>query len=179
MCGRYNFSADSGELWDIIKQIKAEVKTGEIYPTNPAAVLGADLRPEAMLWGFPDFRGSGVIINARAETAQEKRTFADSVINRRCVIPSSGFYEWDKEKQKYLFTLPGEETLYMGGLWREYNGEMRFVILTTAPNNSILDIHNRMPLVLPKTIINDWVSDTDKALNILHDTPPLLERMQV
>jgi putative SOS response-associated peptidase YedK len=119
MCGRYIIEPDDAEIRSVINEAvkhlgeTESVKTGEIFPTNNAPVLALgenSMRPYIMKWGFPNFRGKGVIINARAETALENRTFRESVLSRRCIIPASGFYEWKssetKHKDKYLFTLP-------------------------------------------------------------------------
>ena len=54
-----------------------------------------------MGWGFPRFDGRGLLINARAETAAERRTFRECVLHRRCVIPAKGFWEWNKFKEKF------------------------------------------------------------------------------
>lgn len=105
--------------------------------------------------------------------------FRRSLEGRRCVVPSSGFFEWDREKQKYLFHLPGEDALYMAGIWNEFAGERRFCIVTTAANGSISDIHSRMPVVLPKARVQDWIWDRGAAEAILHTTPPLLSRQSV
>ncbi len=154
----------------------------EIYPTNKAPVLVAareQMVPALLGWGFPGFQGSKTIINARAETAAERPMFRRSLEGRRCVVPSSGFFEWDREKQKYLFHLPGEDALYMAGIWNEFAGERRFCIVTTAANGSISDIHSRMPVVLPKARVQDWIWDRGAAEAILHTTPPLLSRQSV
>ena len=183
MCGRYNFDNENEDMFAITKALQGmEYKTGEICPTNPAPVLaasGGSVAAGVMIWGFLNFRSkSGVLINARAETAQEKKTFQNAVMTRRCVIPSTGFFEWkqDETKQKYLFTMPQSGALYMAGLYGEYDGVKKYVILTTTPNASVADIHNRMPLVLEKSQINDWIFDNDHALTLLHGTPPMLER---
>lgn len=159
---------------------KGSIENGEIYPTNTAPILmGLSLSPEPAAWGFPGFKGSGAVINARAETAAEKRMFAESLVARRCVIPSTGFYEWKKEgreKRKYLFRIPEKKLLYMAGLYKEFQGERRYVILTTEPNSSIADVHNRMPVVLPEDMLATWVMDGDMAEQILKGVPPLLSR---
>lgn len=93
--------------------------------------------------------------------------------DRRCTIPSTGFYEW-KDKQKYHFTLPGSSVLYMAGIYNEFAGEPRFVILTTAANESVEEIHDRMPLVLEKNMLNDWISNNETAMHLIHDAPPQL-----
>lgn len=108
-------------------------------------------------WGFPKWTSKGVIINARSETAAEKSMFRKSLLQRRCVVPATGFYEWNHKKQKYKFNLPNHELLYLAGIWNEYEGEKHFVILTTAANEAMKDIHNRMPVILKKNIINQWV----------------------
>ena len=108
MCGRYClFPDENEEIRRILEEIDAQygpeaVKTGEIFPTNPAPVLlpqGDGLQPCPMVWGFPKFGGKGVIINSRGETAAEKRMFRSSLLQRRCAIPTTGFYEWDQEKK--------------------------------------------------------------------------------
>ncbi len=99
------------------KYAHTDVKSGEIFPTNTAPVLieqNSTVTPVPVQMGFSNFRNKGVIINARAETAEEKKTFKDSLLNRKCVIPSTGFYEWDKSKQKYLFNLPESRMLLYG-----------------------------------------------------------------
>ena len=70
------------------------------------------------------------------------------VLARRCVVPTTGFYEWDAARHKYLFQLPGSALLYLAGLYDYVDSQGRYVILTTAPNASMAPIHDRMPLVL-------------------------------
>lgn len=191
MCGRYNFSAEeSREVRKIIEEVQrkygaSSIKTGEIYPTNQVAMLIGEeglLKPQPVIWGFPNFRSkSGVIINARSETAEEKRTFKESLKTRRCIIPTTGFFEWtqDKEKIKYLFNRPGGGALYLGGLYNDYGDERRMVILTAAANKSVEDIHHRMPVILTESELTGWVKDPNRAMEILHRDGPLLERMAV
>jgi len=191
MCGRYNFVVEqSDELREILEELNAKIhgkkiKTGEIFPTDLAPILidkkektsfADSVAPAPAVWGFPKFNAKGVIINARAESVGEKKVFRDCLISRRCIIPSSGFYEWDKSKRKYLFRLEGTKVLYMAGLFTFYNEEMRYVILTTEANDSIKDVHDRMPLVIPKNEIEPWLMDMEAANEILHRTPPRLVR---
>ena len=124
-----------------------------------------------MFWGFPKWKGSGVIINARAETAADKPMFRSSLAARRCIVPSTGFYEWKhsgdkKQKDKYLINLPDTPMLYMAGIYNYYHesdGQQlpRFVILTTAANNSIAPLHDRMPVILSSAEKKDWLSGAD------------------
>lgn len=184
MCGRYSlFTGDElAEIQQIIRQVDGQIKTGEIFPTNQAPILvaqGDSLAAQAVGWGFPRFGSSGVIINARSETAGEKRTFKNCLTARRCVVPSTGFYEWDGQKQKFQFREPGRGVLYMAGLYNDFDGERRFVILTTAANASMADIHDRMPVILQRGELLDWVGSLGKAMGILGRTPQALERAAV
>lgn len=192
MCGRYEMfiKPENREMMRIVEDIESKygtknnMKTGEIFPTNIVPILSCDssnITPELSIWGFPKFHSKGVIINSRAETAIEKPTFRKSLLERRCVIPSTGFYEWkqDASKQRYRFNLPESENLYMAGIWNEFKEERRFVILTTAANNSMVDIHNRMPVVLQKEKIENWIIDTDYAMILLNKKQPILDRIEV
>lgn len=187
MCGRYNFTVEeSEEMQEIIENLNAKaksvfqgktLKTGEIYPTNLAPILLEEynkVSSAACSWGFSRFDNKGVIINARSETAFEKKTFRNSLLNYRCIIPSTGFYEWDSGKQKFIFKIEGRKALYMAGLYAYYGSEMRFVILTTDANASMKDVHTRMPLVIPKEEISTWILDYSATNDFLQRVPPKL-----
>lgn len=188
MCGRYSLApGESTEISEIIRQVQNRVQTGEIYPTAPVPVLmeaGEELAPEVMTWGFPGFQvKSKPIINARSETVLDKSMFRKSFLERRCVFPTTGFYEWADEgggkKRKYRFNLPGEDrTLYLAGFWNDYAGERRCVILTTAANRSMAAIHDRMPLILARDQMEAWVHDADMAAGLLHTVPPDLVHVE-
>lgn len=186
MCGRYSLAPEeSGEIMEIVRQAQDRIKTGEIFPTNAVPVMieaGEEILPEVMEWGYPRFQGkSGQIINARSETAAERPMFRKSLYERRCVFPTTGFFEWglmpDGKKQKYRFNLPGSRALYLAGLWNEFAGERKCVILTTAANASMEGIHDRMPVVLTRTELEAWIRDTNTALDIIREVPPPLEHL--
>lgn len=185
MCGRYVLfsGAEAQDICDIIEGVQrktnGELKIGEIFPTDKAPVLFQEngvLVPEAMKWGFPGFPGKGVIINARSETAQAKPMFRRSLQISRCLIPSCGFFEWTHtgQKVKYQFNLPECGSLYMAGLISEYSGEQRFVILTAPANQSMMDIHSRMPVVLTQGEMQPWMESYQGALNVLQTKRPEL-----
>ena len=182
MGGRYGLYDDGNEeLREIFDRTEGEFKTGEVFPTEKAPVLieqSGGITPEAVAWGFPEFRGKGVIINARAETVPEKPMFRRSLATMRCVIPSSGFFEWTHSgpKTKYRFNLPGAGVLYMAGLYQDFGGERRFVIITTVANDSMVEVHNRMPVVLQGTERDAWLSSGEGAIEILRATRPALIR---
>lgn len=88
-------------------------------------------------------------INARAENAAEKVTFAPLLRAGRCLIAARAYYEWDQGKQQYRFFVP-EKPLYMAGLYRmEAADEAHFVVLTRAAQGAAVTIHDRMPVILP------------------------------
>lgn len=185
MCGRYILFSDAEmqDIRDIIDEVQrktnGDIKTGEIFPTDKAPVLIQEngmLVPEAVKWGFPGFQGKGVIINARSETAPEKPMFRRSLQTMRCIVPSCGFYEWTHsgKKVKYQFNLPNNGALYMAGLIGEFVGERRFAILTTDANSSMIEVHNRMPVVLTDPEIDQWIGSYQGALDVLQAARPEL-----
>lgn len=142
--------ASGGRLAD---SIATEAKYGK------TGMLGAS----AMNWGFANPYRKGLVINARAETAREKNLFADSIAKRRCVIPASGFYEWDRYRARYRFTLPGNELIFFAGFFRKEQGDDRYTVLTTDANDSMIMVHDRMPVMIGRDEIRSWIFD-DTAL---------------
>jgi len=189
MCGRYTLFTDRElkEIDDIIQQVgndanRARMKTGEICPTDMVPVLTAAKDravPHIFTWGFPSFQGKRVIINARSETIHEKPMFRASVEKRRCVVPSTGFYEWDPCKKKFLYNMPDSPALYMAGIYSQFEGENRFVILTTDSNPSIIDVHERMPVVLTRIQVDEWLFEGNSVDEILCGEHPALIKKAV
>lgn len=185
MCGR--FYVDEGTAKEIERVIRnvdmrlQAMRTGDIYPSQAAGILTGkteNIRFEEMYWGFPQYQKNGLLINARAETALERKTFRDSVLHRRCIIPAGHFYEWDYDKNKVTFYREDRPVLYMAGFYNRFQDEERFIILTTQANDSVSPVHDRMPLVLEENELEDWVYD-DKFMEIaLRKTPALLGREQ-
>ena len=136
---------------------------------------GSGVRMEPLLWGFPGFDKGRLLINARAESVKDRPTFADSFAGRRCALPAAGFYEWDKKKEKVIFTLPDRPILYLAGIYRPYGAENRFVVLTREANASMEPVHDRMPLILSGEEVLPWVSDAAKASDILTKELPMLK----
>lgn len=169
----------------------ALIKSGEIFPSNIVPVLsqqGKDTEAHLFSWGFPSWQGKGLIINARSETVTEKPMFRQAFLNRRCIIPSTGFYEWkhidgQKKKDKYLFRLPGRMVLYMAGIYALLEKDNikfpGFVILTTAANSSVKTIHDRMPVILQPEEKEAWLTDNSYARHLIEREGPLLEAAMV
>ena len=161
----------------------------EVFPSEEAAVLavGEQGGTDAFLfrWGFPSEIGGKkrLLINARAESAAEKPLFAPHLQCRRCVIPTAGFFEWEHHggradpTRKYRFNLPQTGILYLAGLYRPsdaINGEWEFVILTRETGDSMAPIHDRMPVVLRREHVGEYLADFRSAQMLLYETPPVL-----
>ena len=185
MCGRYLaiMEGEIVEYREIINEINERYKDApeldavaktEVFPTNISPVLVPEpgrAAPLLMKWGFPKWDGKGVIINARSETALDKKMFRVPLMKRRCVIPSAGFYEWRQEtgkKQKYLFRLPDTKVLYMAGLFDTFGADNAYVVITTQANETMAPYHDRMPLILPPESIDSWLYDLPFALDSLN-----------
>lgn len=145
-----------------------------LSPMQPLPVYGMDAagRPQLslMTWGLvpawsKDAAIGAKLNNARAETVAEKPAFRESWRRRRCLIPMNGFYEWQRErghKQPYYFSLRGQELFALAGIhdqWRGPDGETRstFAVLTTAPNTLMLQVHDRMPVIVPPSVYEAWL----------------------
>ena len=181
MCGRYYVDDTTAKEIEKLAQdpkgITAQIKTGDVMPSQTAVVLreaGKGLKAKSMFWGFPRPEEKGLLINARAETALERHTFRESMRSRRCIIPAKGFYEWNREKEKYAYERKDFPFLFMAGCYNRYQKGDCFVILTTAANSSVSMVHDRMPLILEPDELGAWVSDPDAAEWMLQKSMPLL-----
>ena len=128
--------------------------------------------------GFRQFTGSGLIINVRAESVIDKPMFRDSILQRRCVIPASWFYEWNRQKEKITFKREDSSILFMAGFYQKYEEGNRFVILTTASNESMRPVHDRMPVILEEHELKDWIYDFEFMREALRRVPRKLCREQ-
>ena len=187
MCGRYSLSpGESREIMDILRQVQGDFKTGEIFPADPVPVLmeaGEELAPEVMVWGYPGVGGKGRPYPKHpSATTRERAQLRHDRLGRRGGITPTGFYEWGPaggQKRKYRFQLPGRDrALYLAGLWNDCGGQRRCVILTTAANPSMAGIHDRMPLVLEREQLAEWVHSPQAAGELLRRTPPALEHVE-
>ena len=187
MCGRYFFSGMTTDekLTAIVNMMERHhpggYKTGEIFPgdTAPAVVtVNGQLRAVPAVFGFPGFRRSRLLINARSETAAQKPAFADSLRERRVILPAAGFFEWSRDgrKTKYYFRKPEETALYLCGIYRVIDGLARFVILTRPANESMLETHDRMPVIADESGVRPYLTDFDAATAIIAAAAPALTR---
>ena len=152
------------------------LREGDVHPGDKATVIikgSSGLFAGDMRFGMngskntADTKAPALLINARAESVREKKSFAESVAERRCVIPAKKFYEWDRDKNKAEFSSVKEKSVYLAGIYRDSD----FVILTTAANGSMKPVHDRMPLTLRRDQIEPWLTDAEKTDEILSQTP--------
>ncbi len=183
MCGRYYVDDETArEIERLVLQMEQKLKHEggmDIHPTDVAPVLSAEglsLSCQMQRWGFQGFHGKQVIFNARCESVLEKPTFRESVTHRRVVIPATWFYEWNRVKEKNIFYRKEEPVLFMAGCYHRFEDGNHFVILTTAANAAMQPVHDRMPLILEREEISEWILNGSKTETFLHKRPCLLER---
>lgn len=192
MCGRYSLTVPEDamrQLFDLPAAAWMQPRFN-IAPSQVAPVLrlgdgladglddddreGAGMVLDGMTWGLiPSWskepangaKHHGGQINARSETAAEKPTFRAAYRRRRCLIPSDGFYEWQKiegGKQPYWISRPDGAPFVFAGLWDNWGDShgtevVSFTILTTIASDDIKAIHHRMPVILEKAEFASWL----------------------
>lgn len=181
MCARYYIGDDMEDR--IREKLGIDVpegvfRAGDVHPAEPAPVLtqgGDSFAISTAVWGFlTPWNPGKIIINARSETAEEKRMFAPAIRNGRCALPADAFYEWDKEKQKASFRRKDGELLFLGGCLSPSGDGNRFVILTESAGNRLFGVHDRMPLILTAENLGKWLDRSDAWREIFSDARPLL-----
>lgn len=181
MCGRYSFAVEDALIQE---RFGIRVRTA-IYkaryncsPTQNLAVIANDA-PDTLKyfrWGLiPSWAKEPSIgnklINARAETLLEKPSFKNSFRNRRCLVPATGFFEWQRDGMDTPWRVAAPWHIRMkkgdpfcfAGLWDKWvsqDGEIiqSFTIITTSPNKLIENIHDRMPVILHRDDEQRWIS---------------------
>lgn len=167
------------EIMQVIEEInrkKLKKHTGkDVVPTDYAPVI-TQQGITAMQWGFtlPDRKVP--IINARSETAADKPLFSSSVQYRRCLLPASGYYEWDQQRNKY--TIGHGKPFYMAGIFRPEDDHItRFCIMTQTPAPALTHIHDRMPVILQRDAAKAWLNGSlPPQLACQHVPPEIIGR---
>lgn len=157
-----------------------------IAPTQPVAAVrltphSAQRELTHFHWGLipswaKDASMSARMINARSETVSDKPAFRVAFKRRRCLIPASGFYEWQKQgsgKQPIFIQAQDGGLLALAGLWETWpmpdGGEIdSCTILTTEPNELMAPIHNRMPVIIEPADYDLWLDPGDRPEDGLH-----------
>ena len=180
MCGRYTLIADLGDLAQRFEFDGTDFSYDPGYNIAPTesvlTVRNIDGREAAFArWGLIPFwakdpKIGARMINARAETVAEKPPFRNALKKRRCLVLADGYYEWQKTpvgKRPYRIILKSGEPFAMAGLWETWRDPQGNVvpsctIITTAANDYLAPIHNRMPVILPRESEGLWL-DIDIA----------------
>ncbi len=179
MCGRYRLSRRKELLAEYFEADLRDFDSWEprynIAPTQSIPVVRQTLqhtRPQLSLmrWGLiPSWAKDPSIgaqtINARSETAASKPSFREALRKQRCLVPADGFYEWQggrDGKQPFCFEVGDGEVFAFAGLWDRWRGPdgkaiESCTILTTTPNELLADVHDRMPVILPRDRYRAWL----------------------
>lgn len=206
MCGRFTLNAKPGEIERefaaaAVGAAKQAEETTQRFNIAPSQIITAVRQFESerivsgLKWGLvPSWAKEESIgsrmINARAESITEKPSFRNAFRSRRCLIPSSGFYEWkrlgDKAgKQPFYFYLTNKPVFGFAGLWEtwktvEGNELETCTIITTEANAVLAPVHDRMPVIIKPENYEEWLDpkemDTDYLQKFLAPYPP--EEMQ-
>jgi putative SOS response-associated peptidase YedK len=190
MCGRFVLFSSPEELREAfgVQQVRYQVEPSyNVAPTQAVAVVvqreGVNTL-EKMRWGLiPAWAKDPAIgsrmINARAETVGEKPSFKRPLKDRRCLVVANGFYEWQKTGQAKIpmfIRLKSGQPFGFAGLydvWTSPEGEAvaSCTIITTSANDLMQPIHDRMPVILPKSQQSTWLNP---AIQTAADVLPLL-----
>ena len=176
MCGRFQMTPEAWSAASRLASIPSfiEIPLGFIYPGTPSLVLTAaenhpdSLTGELAKFGWKWKADRPLQINARSETAWTSPLFGPHMRHDRAVIPASCFFEWTPAKEMISCRELRSPVLYMAGFVTDGS----FVILTTKANDSIRDIHHRMPLVLREDQVTPWIRDEAAARRMTDLTPP-------
>ena len=183
MCSKYYIDSDIEDelekvVSDVDQQSCQKCCAGDICPTDMAPIIektDQGLKLSTCKWGYLLSKGKNLVINARVETVMDKPAFQNGILYHRILVPASRFYEWNHLKEKNSFTKPDAATLYIAGFCDWFENERRFVILTTVANDSMVKVHDRMPLILEKEQMEDWFNN-EKMKTILRQVPARLKR---
>lgn len=176
MCGRFALTATPAEVEQLfdIAGLEPFPERYNIAPTQPICIVrrsAAGGREGTLVrWGLvphwvKDPASFTLLINARSETASEKPAFRAGMRHRRCLIPASGFYEWqrsEKHKQPFWIAPSAKNLVAFAGVWETWMGKDGSEIdtaafLTTTANASLSAIHHRMPVVIEPDAFARWL----------------------
>ena len=169
MCGRFTLFKPAGRLSAACGVELDDIEPRyNIAPTQQVLAIAVfDDKRQAFLprWGLvpswsKDDKGAARLINARAETIAEKPSFRSAFRKRRCLVPADGFYEWKAEpggKQPFHFRRRDRLPFAFAGLWEKGPAGDGAAILTTAANELLAPVHDRMPVILSPDDYVRWL----------------------
>ena len=173
MCGRYTATWESEAFREHFDVQPPLFESYNLAPTQHAPIIRLFNGGKEVLearWGLVprwvdkpfDFKAN--LFNARAETLLEKASFKRPFKSQRCLVPASGFYEWQKmgsEKQPYYIRAKESAPIAFAGLydcWSKDDMELSsYTVITTAPNKLMQGLHDRMPVILKREDYGRWL----------------------
>lgn len=189
MCARYTLTKKPKVIRNAYElESPEEFKPNyNVAPTHAMPVITADEPGKIQLMHFglvphwaKDLKVGYSMLNARQETLLEKPSFKPLLVkNKRCLILADGFYEWKtvgKEKLPFRFTLKDRDTFSFAGLWSQWlnpaDGKpyRSFSIVTTVPNHTVSELHDRMPVILSEESEKYWLSEDIKPEELIGQT---------
>ena len=160
MCGRYEFNLSSSKKGKQIKEraekLKLTYKEGEIFPDDDVLCMipvESKIDLKVMKWGI---RNKSFQINARVESLNDRITYAQ-MKSRRCAVICNGFYEWDKDKNRYYFHTD-EEFIYLACIFNDKN---ELLILTQAADDEFSKVHSRCPIIMDQKEMLKYIHNED------------------
>ncbi|AWT60819.1 MAG: Putative SOS response-associated peptidase YedK [Candidatus Moanabacter tarae] len=187
MCGRYALTIQPAELSQrfLLRETSEEFTTTlkprfNICPGQTVTAVRTSCKDRLregvnLSWGLvppwaTTFKVGYKMINARKESVADKPAFRAAFNHRRCIIPATGFYEWQNQgsgklKQPFFFSLKGNEPMALAGLWERWQDSAGInretcAILTTSANKIMQDVHHRMPVILEEKSFDLWLDPT-------------------
>ena len=192
MCGRMAITLPHEAMTQMFDAVPDNdlppVPNYNVCPTVPIHTVTSSagtrrLRP--MRWGFiPHWykkpNGGPLLINARSETIAEKPAFRDACRNRRCLIPTTGFYEWRRVEgetpEPWWVTRSDGAPMVFAGIWQNWEmGDDRLTtcaIVTTDANAAMAPIHHRLPLILTPDQWPLWLGEAGKGASQIMKSAP-------
>jgi putative SOS response-associated peptidase YedK len=177
MCGRYGFSVKNlSEVYsrfDVVNTLDDYTPRYNIAPgqMNPVITRNSPKKIQRMFWGLIPFWAKDRTmafhtINARAEEISLKPSFRKSFESHRCLVPATGFYEWDKSTKPhnpYYFRIKGDKIFSFAGLFDIWTDPLdkkehySYTVITTSANSIVKPVHPRMPVILAKENEETWL----------------------
>ena len=177
MCGRYVITKPVSKTLDLVKtNIKVEdTDNFNAHPSQKLPVIKSYTNGKALEnleWGLipswaKDKKDFKPLINARVETLVEKISFKKLIQTSRCLVVADGYYEWkrvEKEKVPYFFQREDNDLKFFAGIFQDN----KFCIITREASNEIKEIHNREPLIINKSQINNYLNIKKNGMEILN-----------
>ncbi len=185
MCGRYLLTAPADQLMETFAllrlpryQTSYNIPPGQKILTVVKLDKG-DYKAVYLHWGLmphwlKDQKKSYSMFNARAESLADKPAFKSAFQQRRCLIPASGFYEWqtsEEGKQAYCIRPQSDAPVAFAGLWEYWEGKGETIysctIITTAANALMSPIHQRMPVIIDADNYAQWLDKNARQSSLL------------